>query len=89
MANKAYITAKVFKWARESAKITEEIAASKVHVPIEKFKEWENGKDYPTIRQAQKLAKEYKKTICFILSSQMCQMIFNLYKISEKQVQKN
>jgi len=61
MANKAYITAKVFKWARESAKITEEIAASKVAVPIEKFKEWENGNDYPTIRQAQKLAKAYRR----------------------------
>lgn len=61
MADKAYITAKVFKWARESAKMTEEIAASKVAVPIEKFKEWENGNDYPTIRQAQKLAKVYRR----------------------------
>ena len=61
MADKAYITAKVFKWARESAKITEEIAASKVAVSIDKFKEWENGEDYPTIRQAQTLAKAYKR----------------------------
>jgi hypothetical protein len=30
MADKAFITAKVFKWARESVKMTEEIAASKV-----------------------------------------------------------
>ncbi|MDD3637506.1 MAG: XRE family transcriptional regulator [Bacteroidales bacterium] len=61
MAEKAYITAKVFKWARESAKITEEIAASKAAVPIEKFREWETGNDYPTIKQAQKLAKAYKR----------------------------
>jgi len=61
MADKAYITAKVFKWARESAKMTEEIAASKVAVSIDKFKEWENGDDYPTIRQAQKLAKAYRR----------------------------
>lgn len=61
MADKAFITAKVFKWARESAKMTEENAASKVAVPIEKFKEWENGDDYPTIRQAQKLAKAYRR----------------------------
>lgn len=61
MADKAYITAKVFKWARESAKMTEENAASKVAVSIEKFKEWENGDDYPTIRQAQKLAKAYRR----------------------------
>lgn len=61
MAEKAYITAKVFKWARESAKMTEEIAASKVAVSIDKFKDWENGEDYPTIRQAQTLAKVYRR----------------------------
>lgn len=61
MADKAYITAKVFKWARESAKMTEEVAASKVSVSIDKFKEWENGEDFPTIRQAQILAKAYKR----------------------------
>jgi len=61
MADKAYITAKVFKWARESAKMTEEIASSKVAVSIDKFKDWENGDDYPTIRQAQKLAKAYRR----------------------------
>lgn len=61
MAEKAYITAEVFKWARESAKMTEEIAASKVHVSIDKFKDWENGVDFPTIRQAQTLAKAYRR----------------------------
>ena len=61
MADKAYITARVFKWARESAKMTEEVAASKIAVSIEKFKEWENGEDYPTIRQAQTLAKAYRR----------------------------
>ncbi len=61
MADKAYITAKVFRWARESAKMTEEIAASKVAVSIDKFKEWENGEDFPTIRQAQTLAKAYRR----------------------------
>lgn len=61
MADRAYITAKVFKWARESAKITEEIAASKVGVPVEKFKEWEEGGDYPTIKQAQRLSKAYRR----------------------------
>jgi Zn-dependent peptidase ImmA (M78 family)/DNA-binding XRE family transcriptional regulator len=61
MAEKAYITAKVFKWARESAKMTEEIAASKVAVSIDKFKDWETGEDYPTIRQAQTLAKAYRR----------------------------
>lgn len=61
MAERAYITARVFRWARESARISEEIAASKVAVSIDKFKAWERGEDYPTIKQAQKLAKEYRR----------------------------
>jgi len=61
MADRAFITAKVFKWARESAKMTEEIAASKIAVSVEKLQEWENGESYPTIRQAQTLAKAYRR----------------------------
>ena len=61
MAERAFITAKVFKWARESAKMAEEIAAMKITVPVEKLREWEKGEGFPTIRQAQKLAKAYKR----------------------------
>ena len=61
MADRAFVTTKVFKWARESAKMTEEIAASKISVPVEKLQEWENGESYPTIRQAQTLAKAYRR----------------------------
>ncbi len=66
MANKAYITAKVLKWARESAKITEENAAFKIGVSVDKYKEWENGGDYPTIRQAQTLAKAYRRPFALL-----------------------
>lgn len=61
MADKAYITPTVLKWARESAKIAEETAARKVAVNKEKIKEWENGESQPTIKQAQTLAKVYKR----------------------------
>jgi len=61
MADKAYITPNVLKWARESARMTEEIAAAKVSVTVEKLREWENGTNQPTIRQAQTLAKSYKR----------------------------
>ena len=61
MADKAYITPNVLKWARESARMTEEVAASKVHITVEKLKEWENGLNQPTIKQAQTLAKAYKR----------------------------
>ncbi|UZT96400.1 XRE family transcriptional regulator [Chryseobacterium fluminis] len=61
MADKAYITPNVLKWARESARMSEEIAAAKVTVSIEKIREWEEGISQPTIRQAQTLAKSYKR----------------------------
>lgn len=61
MADKAYITPNVLKWARESARMSEETAASKVSVHVEKLKEWENGKNQPTIRQAETLAKAYRR----------------------------
>jgi len=61
MAERALITAKVFKWARESARISEELAASKVSVSVEKIRAWEDGISFPTIKQAQILAKVYKR----------------------------
>ena len=61
MADKAYITPKVLIWGRESAKMSVEIAAAKVLVAVEKLVEWEAGVSQPTIRQAQTLAKAYKR----------------------------
>lgn len=61
MADKAYITPNVLKWARESARMTKEIAAAKVSVSSDKLKEWEAGTSQPTIKQAQTLAKAYKR----------------------------
>lgn len=39
MVDKAFITPNVLKWARESARMTEEIAAAKVPVAIERLRE--------------------------------------------------
>ena len=61
MADKAFITPNVLKWARESARMTEETAAAKISVTIDKLKEWEAGTSQPTIRQAQTLAKAYRR----------------------------
>jgi Zn-dependent peptidase ImmA (M78 family)/transcriptional regulator with XRE-family HTH domain len=61
MADKAYITPNVLKWARESARMTEETAAAKVSITVERLQKWEEGTDQPTIRQAQTLAKAYKR----------------------------
>jgi Zn-dependent peptidase ImmA (M78 family)/transcriptional regulator with XRE-family HTH domain len=61
MAEKAYITPKVLKWARESARMTIESAASKVSISVEKLQEWESGITQPTINQAETLAKTYRR----------------------------
>ena len=61
MADKAFITPNVLKWARESARMTEETAAAKVSITVEKLEEWEAGISQPTIKQAQTLAKSYNR----------------------------
>ena len=61
MADKAFITPNVLKWARESARMSEVNAAAKVSVTEDRLKDWESGIGQPTIRQAQALAKAYKR----------------------------
>lgn len=61
MADKAYITPKVLKWARESARMSLEAAAAKVSKNVDQLKEWEEGVTQPTIRQAETLAKAYRR----------------------------
>lgn len=61
MSDKAYITPKVLQWARESARMSLETAAAKVSIAPEKLVEWEDGSGQPTIKQAETLAKAYKR----------------------------
>lgn len=61
MAEKADITPKILTWARESARMPLDIAASKTGNSIEILEEWESGVSQPTIKQAEKLAKIYKR----------------------------
>lgn len=61
MGDKASITPGVLKWARETAKLPLPVAAGKVPVSTDRLQEWENGVSQPTINQAMKLAKVYKR----------------------------
>lgn len=61
MAEKAYLTPKILTWARDSARIPLDVAASKIGKSTEVLKEWEDGVSQPTIKQAEKLAKIYKR----------------------------
>ena len=61
MADKAFITSEILKWARESARISIEDAAKKALVSPERYLTWEEGIDFPTIKQAQTLAKSFRR----------------------------
>lgn len=61
MGDKAYITPKVLKWARESARVTPEKAAKVVGVKVETLMSWEEGASQPTIKKAEALAKAYRR----------------------------
>jgi len=68
VADIAYITPKVLKWARTTAKMSLEAAAAKVNVTAERLDAWENpdSADRPTIRQAEKLAHAYKRPFAML-----------------------
>jgi len=61
MAEKAYINPQVLQWARKTAKMTMEDAAAKAGVKLERYQSWESGEHQPTIRQAQKLAHNFRR----------------------------
>ena len=67
MAEKAYITPKVLKWARETARLTPEQAARKVTgLSPERLAKWEDGTEQPTIKQAETLAKAYRRPFAML-----------------------
>ncbi len=61
MSDKVSLNYKVLQWARESAKISLEVASEKVAVTPERLKAWEEGIDQPTIKKAETLAKLYRR----------------------------
>lgn len=60
---KANITPKVIKWARESAGFNLEDAAKKIGKSVEDIKAWELNEKKPTIPQARKISKVYKRPL--------------------------
>lgn len=67
MAEKAYITPKVLKWARETARLSLEQAAKKVtKLTPERLAQWEEGSALPTIKQAETLAKAYRRPLAML-----------------------
>lgn len=67
MPIKANINREILKWARKSAKITYEKAASTISktCKVDRIKEWESpeGRDLPSIKQVEKLARLYRRPV--------------------------
>ena len=53
----AYITPELLKWARQTAKLTVNELSLKLRTKEKRVQDWENGNDYPTITQLEKVSK--------------------------------
>ena len=67
MSSKVKSNPEILKWARKTAKISLEKSASTISktCKIERIKEWESPdcRDFPTIKQVEKLARLYRRPI--------------------------
>lgn len=61
MSERANINPRVLQWARTTARMSVEVAAAKLQVPGEKLADWEAGRSQPTLRQAEELARHYRR----------------------------
>lgn len=57
------VTSSLLEWAREEAGYAPEEAAENAGVPLEKLCAWEAGAKQPSLRQAEKLAKLYDRSL--------------------------
>lgn len=57
IANEAFVTPAILRWARERANLTLERLAKALHVKSELIASWEAGNAKPSFRQAERLAK--------------------------------
>ncbi len=67
MASNSKINPEILKWARKTAKISLEKSASAISktCKTDRIKEWESPdcKDFPTVRQVEKLARLYRRPV--------------------------
>ncbi len=56
MVDKAFINPEIISWARQRCGYTPGLMAKKLNTKLDRYLSWEDGKDQPTFKQAQKLA---------------------------------
>lgn len=70
MKEKAYISGSVLRWSRETAKFSLDEVAKRMLCDTSKVEEWENEKDFPTLKQAEKLSQLFRRPLAvFFLPS--------------------
>jgi Zn-dependent peptidase ImmA (M78 family)/DNA-binding XRE family transcriptional regulator len=69
----ALVTPFILKWARMLDNISVEAVAKHLQVKPEQIYEWENGTQYPTMRQAKQLAQKYRVPFAYFFLSEIPQ----------------
>jgi Zn-dependent peptidase ImmA (M78 family)/DNA-binding XRE family transcriptional regulator len=64
-SNRALVNPHLLVWARKRSGFSLAEAAKKVGVKEERLVEWESGSRHPTVNQARKLAKVFKRPLAF------------------------
>lgn len=55
------VNGKIIQWAREYYNMSYEEAAQRIGVDVDKYKNWENGTDYPTYAKLRKISDAFHK----------------------------
>lgn len=77
----AIVTPKVLQWARSLDRITVDEIAQKLKVDVDRIEAWESGREYPTLPQAKKLAKQYRVPFAYFYLPDTPQKTKRLEKI--------
>lgn len=68
---RALVNPNILRWARETAQMSLDMAASRLHVKPDKLSAWEAGTERPTIKQARKLGHVYRRPFTVFLFSDL------------------
>lgn len=59
----ALVTPALLRWARKEGGYDAERAAEHLHIPVARLRAWEAGEEQPTLRQAEKMAALYHRSL--------------------------
>lgn len=68
---KAAIKNELLVWARETAGFSRDLAAKRLQVKPDRLASWEDGEDFPTIKQLRRIADLYKRPVSVFYLSEI------------------